>query len=170
VYGSSETAGVGWRNGADEDYRLFSYWQQADDPAVLVRRSADGRQATSALQDKLAWSGPDRFRPLGRLDHAVQVGGTNVFPGYVADVLRMHPAVEDAAVRLMRPDEGVRLKAFVIARGGVPADSAALRAELSAWIAARLSTPECPAAYSFGPALPRQASGKPTDWIIDAWP
>lgn len=41
--------------------------------------------------------------------------------------------------------------------------------ELTAWIAERLPAPERPSAYSFGAALPRQASGKLTDWIIDAW-
>lgn len=177
VYGSSETAGVGWREGPDQDYRLFPYWeclQHAADTAeaaeVLTRVRADGTHAAYALQDKLAWSAADRFRPAGRIDHAVQVGGVNVFPGYVADVLRMHPEVAQAAVRLMRPDEGRRLKAFVVPRASVPAggsEAAALRARLGAWLAERLSAPERPAAYSFGAALPRQASGKLSDWIID---
>ncbi len=172
VYGSSETAGVGWRDSPDQDYQLFPYWQVASDPAQLRRTLADGSQADYPLQDRLAWSSPERFRPLGRIDHAVQVGGVNVFPAYVADVLRLHPAVEDASVRAMRPDEGQRLKAFVVPRAGMGEDGAAsraqLRAELSVWIGARLATAERPAAYSFGPALPRQASGKLADWIIDA--
>lgn len=184
VYGSTETAGVGWREGADEEYRLFSYWEAGAGPegiqeggqdsardgaGVLVRTTPDGARLAVSLQDTLIWSAPDRFRPAGRIDQAVQVGGINVFPGYVADVLRMHPGVEDAAVRPMRPDEGRRLKAFVVPRGGVPADTAALRAELVAWVGDRLSTPERPAALSFGAALPRGANGKLTDWIIDAW-
>ncbi|MFN3792922.1 AMP-binding protein [Massilia sp.] len=171
VYGSSETAGVGWRDSPDVDYLLFSYWEAGADESVLERRCPDGSRRSFPLQDRLAWSAPGRFRPVGRIDHAVQVGGVNVFPGYVADVLRMHPMVGDASVRLMRPDEGRRLKAFVLPRGSVPPegslDAAALRAELSAWMAARLPAPERPAAYSFGPALPRQASGKLSDWIID---
>jgi acyl-coenzyme A synthetase/AMP-(fatty) acid ligase len=81
----------------------------------------------------------------------------------------MHPAVADAAVRLMRPDEGRRLKAFVVPRAD---DSAAteLAAQLSGWIAERLTAPERPAAWTFGARLPRQASGKPADWIIDTDP
>ena len=142
------------------------------DGAQLERCGADGRRRSFALQDRLAWSAPGRFRPMGRIDHAVQVGGVNVFPGYVADVLRMHPKVADASVRAMRPDEGRRLKAFVVPRAGAPLEgspeASALRAELGAWMAERLSTPERPAAYSFGAALPRQASGKLSDWIIDA--
>jgi long-chain acyl-CoA synthetase len=172
VYGSSETAGVGWRDSPDQDYHLFRYWEVGKDGTQLERCGADASRRSFALQDRLAWSAPGRFRPMGRIDHAVQVGGVNVFPGYVADVLRMHPQVADAAVRAMRPDEGRRLKAFVVPRAGAPLEgspeASTLRTELSAWMAERLSTPERPAAYSFGAALPRQASGKLSDWIIDA--
>jgi len=98
----------------------------------------------------------------------VQVGGTNVFPAYVGEVLAMHPAVAECHVRLMRPDEGTRLKAFVVPRADA-GDAAALRQALSAWIAERLTPPERPAVFSFGPALPRQLNGKLADWIIDAW-
>jgi len=169
VYGSSETAGVGWRDDPLAPYTVFPYWSRVDDPAVLERRTPDGRRLACPLQDRLDWTADGRFRPAGRIDHAVQVGGVNVFPAYVTDVLRLHPLVEDASVRLMRPDEGHRLKAFIVPRGGMPPDAGPLRADLHAWMAARLTAAECPAAYSFGPALPRQASGKPTDWIIDAW-
>ncbi|QOY96424.1 AMP-binding protein [Massilia sp. UMI-21] len=172
VYGSSETAGVGWRDDPAADYQLFRYWEAGAQACSLVRRHADGSRAAYPLQDRLAWSAPDRFRPAGRIDHAVQVGGVNVFPAYVADVLRTHPQVEDVVVRPMRPDEGVRLKAFVVPRGDVPAEggaaAAALRAELGAWIGERLPAPERPMAWSFGAALPRQANGKLSDWIIDS--
>ncbi|MBQ5947698.1 AMP-binding protein [Massilia sp. ST3] len=185
VYGSSETAGVGWRETPEGEYFLFPYWARTADDAVLERRAPDGRRLCFPLQDRLAWAdsvaseaadlapagalGQGLFRPAGRIDHAVQVGGMNVFPAYVADVLRLHPQVLEASVRLMRQDEGHRLKAFVVPRDGASADTGRLRAELHAWMGERLTAPECPAAYSFGPALPRQASGKLTDWIIDAW-
>jgi long-chain acyl-CoA synthetase len=172
VYGSSETAGVGWRERAGEAFTLLPYWSRAGDPASLVRRLPDGSDAVYPLQDRLAWDGARAFRPGGRLDGAVQIGGTNVFPAYVADVLRLHPAVLDAAVRPMRPDEGTRLKAFVVPReaGLAEAEGAApaLARELDAFVAARLAAPERPAAWTFGARLPRQASGKPADWIVDA--
>ena len=40
---------------------------------------------------------------------------------------------------------------------------------MAGWIAERLGPAERPAAFSFGPELPRQPNGKPADWIIDAW-
>ncbi|MEN3275640.1 MAG: hypothetical protein V7631_1430 [Massilia sp.] len=170
VYGSSETAGVGWREGggAGEPYRLLPYWRRAHAGDTLERVGADGIVERHALQDRLVWSGPERFLPDGRIDNAVQVGGTNVFPAYVAEVVAMHPAVAECVVRPMRPDEGARLKAFVVPAAGA-GDAATLRAALSGWVGERLSVPECPAAWSFGPALPRQPGGKPADWIIDAW-
>jgi long-chain acyl-CoA synthetase len=169
VYGSSETAGVGWRDAADADFTLFPWWARVEDEAALERLQGDGQRQRYPLQDRLAWSAGERFRPLGRIDHAVQVGGTNVFPAYVADVLAMHPGVREAAVRLMRGDEGRRLKAFVVPREGPAADLARLRAELADWVRERLAVPERPTVFSFGPGLPRKANGKPADWIIDAW-
>jgi 4-coumarate--CoA ligase (photoactive yellow protein activation family) len=166
VYGSSETAGVGWRERAGEPYRLFPYWRRALRENT-VERMVGGEAESFPLQDRLDWIDDTQFLPNGRIDQAVQVGGTNVFPAYVAEVLEMHPGVAQCAVRLMRPDEGTRLKAFVVpAEGFAPAP---LRAELSSWLAERLTPAERPAAFSFGPALPRQPGGKPADWIIDAW-
>ena len=164
VYGSSETAGVGTRDAAGEPYRLLPYWRRGAVENTIERDDAGG---AFALQDRLAWSDDRHFLPTGRIDAAVQVGGTNVHPAYVAEVLALHPGVRACAVRLMRPDEGARLKAFVVATEGFA--PAPLREELAAWIAERLTPPERPAAFSFGPALPRQPGGKPADWIIDAW-
>jgi 4-coumarate--CoA ligase (photoactive yellow protein activation family) len=169
VYGSSETAGVGWRAQAGAPFTLLPWWDRVEGRPELVRKLPDGGTARYPLQDKLEWADARRFLPAGRIDEAVQVGGMNVFPAYVAEVLRMHPAVADAAVRLMRPDEGRRLKAFVVPRADGSA-ATELAAQLSGWIAERLTAPECPAAWTFGPRLPRQASGKPADWIIDADP
>ena len=166
VYGSSETAGVGWRDRAGVPFTLLPYWARTDDATALARALPDGTARRHPLQDRLDWSDATHFLPAGRIDDAVQVGGMNVFPAYVADVLALHPQVREAAVRLMRPDEGQRLKAFVVAQPGADVD--ALRADLPGWIAERLTAPERPVAWTFGPRLPRQASGKPADWIIDA--
>ena len=166
VYGSSETAGVGWRERAGEPYRLFPYWRRGALENTIERTLA-GAIEGHALQDRLEWIDGEHVVPNGRIDQAVQVGGTNVFPGYVAGVLEMHPAVAQCAVRLMRPDEGRRLKAFIVTNGDAAPD--ALRAELAAWLAERLAPPERPAAFSFGPALPRGPGGKLADWIIEAW-
>jgi acyl-coenzyme A synthetase/AMP-(fatty) acid ligase len=93
----------------------------------------------------------------------VQVGGVNVFPERVREVLKRHPAVADAAVRLMRPGEGTRLKAFVVPKV-TTADGEELGADLRAWMEQELTAPERPKAIRLGPALPVGSAGKSTDW------
>ncbi len=168
IYGSSETAGIGVRRWPDPAYTLLPHWRFAGPPSdpgsgprpvELLRRSG----ARAATMDGLLVEGERRFTVGARADGAVQVGGVNVHPAAVAARLAQHPGVRDAAVRLMRPDEGSRLKAFV-----VPSDPAAdpepLRAALAAWIDAQLPAAERPRALSFGAELPRNPMGKPADW------
>jgi 4-coumarate--CoA ligase (photoactive yellow protein activation family) len=166
IYGASETSGLGWRASHRDPYRLLPYLERAagTDHEVL-RRGPDGGTRALVPQDGLTWCGADCFTVGPRHDAAVQVGGINVFPERVRQVLLGHPLVDDAAVRLMRPDEGVRLKTFVVPRPGAGAGFAH---ELRAWIDARLAPMERPKAITLGQQLPRGALGKPADWSIAA--
>lgn len=167
VYGSSETAGIGTRSAPGAPYTLMPHWQRdGAEAGVLLRRHADGLQAPAPLQDRLQWQADGRFVVAGRLDAAVQVLGTNVFPQRVREVLLQHPGVADAAVRRMRPDEGERLKAFIVPAPGT--DAAALPDALAAWVQQRLAMPEQPRAFTLGPALPVNAQGKACDWALPA--
>ena len=116
-----------------------------------------------ALPDHVTWLGLDRLIPTARRDGAVQVGGVNLYPQAVRSVLLAHAAVADAEVRLMRKEEGERLKAFV-----VPKDPAAplepLRRDLEEWLRNRLQSLERPRSLTFGPAIPVNAMGKKIDW------
>ena len=165
VYGSSETAGIAARDSHEQPFTLFPYWRAAGG-SDLVRTLAGGGESTHAAPDRLDFCGPRSFRVSGRHDAAVQVGGINVFPGRVREVLRRHPDVHDAAVRLMRPEEGERLKAFVVPRPGVAADDA-FAGGLRAWVDRELAVPERPRAFRFGNALPESAAGKPADWDLE---
>ena len=164
VYGSTETGGIASRTAADEDFKLFPFWARGGE--ALARRRVDGAQAVFSPPDHLAWSGDRTFRIGGRVDAAVQVGGHNVYPSHVAARLREHPEVETAAVRLMNPAEGDRLKAFVVPRlGGACEDL--LRRELSQWCHEHLTAPERPRAFSFGAELPTNEQAKPLDWRVE---
>jgi 4-coumarate--CoA ligase (photoactive yellow protein activation family) len=168
VYGASETGGLGWRASHRDPYRLLPYLERAPDGGdALLRRGPGGETRTLHPQDQLAWCGADRFTVGARGDAAVQVGGINVFPERVRQVLLAHPHVEDAAVRLMRPDEGLRLKAFVVPRPGAPAPDLFTQ-ELRGWTDARLAAPERPKAFTLGRRIPRGALGKPADWSVIA--
>lgn len=162
VYGASETAGIAARNSHRDPYTLFPYWRLGED-GTLVRRMPEGGEAVHWLQDTLLEGGNGTFRVGPRRDQAVQVGGINVFPQRVREVLKRHPAVQDAAVRLMRPEEGTRLKAFVVPKPG-HADGPALVEELQSWTMKELTAPERPKAICIGSALPCTAGGKPADW------
>ncbi len=180
VYGSAETAGIGWRDDPAQPYALLPGWRR--DGAGLRRESraeegpwkdglgkdgpgAGGQEAGGRAvdaPDRLAWEG-ERFRVLGRRDGAVQVGGVNVSPEQVGARLARHPGVAEIAVRAMRPEEGARLKAFVVP-AGPGGDPGVLRAELRRLASAELSAAERPGAYAFGKALPRNGLGKLSDW------
>ncbi|MBJ7483887.1 acyl-CoA synthetase [Brevundimonas sp.] len=95
-----------------------------------------------------------------RKDFMIIVGGVNVYPQEIEDVLVEHPSVADAAVIGMPDDDmGQRPLAIVeLTPSAAPGD--ALREELMAFMKTRLSTAKMPAALRFEPCLPREPNGK----------
>ena len=176
IYGATEFGAVGMRRDCRGKYTLLPHWRRAqtgteitaDGPAEWGICRAKGK--VSPLPDLFDWKDERQFIPAGRKDKAVQVSSINVFPAQVAKVICAHPKVSDCAVRLMRPDEGDRLKAFVVPRDGVcMLDKRAernFRQELKTWLAERLATAAIPKSISLGDSLPITATGKATDWPI----
>ncbi len=165
VYGSSETAGIGTRMSPATAFRLMPFWSRAaDDGLQLLRVTTDGSISSQGIQDRLEWLDDRQFNIGGRMDEAVQVGGINVFPDRVRKVLLDHPQVADVQVRLMTPEEGSRLKAFVVPAPGI--DAMALRSDLWVWTESRLTAPERPKAFTVGHQLPRNDMGKLSDWSL----
>ncbi|ACS78588.1 AMP-binding enzyme [Maridesulfovibrio salexigens] len=160
VYGSSETGGVGFRHDPSGMYTLLGHWKQTGD-STIERTSTEGEKQLYTLQDNLEWQG-NKFKPLKRSDKAVQVGGINVYPARVEAAFKNNPHVRECAVRMMRPEEGERLKAFI-----VPADSveyATIEKELRELAANELTRHEKPGKYDFGSSLPLSEMGKLSDW------
>jgi len=166
VYGSSETGGIGWRNHHNKGFTLFDWWAQPVDASVQLTRVCDGEGPTIfPLMDNLKFSSDGTFVPAGRLDHAVQVGGINVFPKRVAEVLKEHPGVAECAVRCFAPGDNVenqRLKVFIVPASGV--ESYSLQEDIKEYTLKTLKTHERPVAFTFGETLPRNDMGKLTDW------
>lgn len=162
IYGSSENGAIGFRSGV-EDFTLLDYWKRDLDKAQsLIRVFPSGIERKAPLQDELKWSGLKNFRPVKRLDSAVQVSGINVFPKKIAELLQEHPQVEQCRVRLMRPSEGRRLKALIVPAPGVC--EASLRKELKKICREKLTAPERPVKFSFTGAIPKNNFGKESDW------
>ncbi|GHD60540.1 hypothetical protein GCM10017083_46550 [Thalassobaculum fulvum] len=164
VYGASETAGIGLRRSPDEPFSLMPHWSRvAERDRSIIRFGNAGEPAE--VPDFVEWLGEREFRVGSRIDGAVQVGGVNVFPGRVRMALLEHPSVADAAVRLMRLEEGGRLKAFVVPTPDTVGDGL-LNDQLSSWLESRLQPVEIPRSFSFGAALPVTNAGKPADWYV----
>lgn len=152
IYGSTETGGIAVRRSASESFRLLPHVERRKEE---LTRIDDGERL--AVQDILEWHGNDRFVVVGRRDNVVQVAGTNVSLDVVQTMIAALPGVKDAIVR---PD-GPRLKAFVVPRGtDLPGIDSAIRTALR-----QLPAAARPDRISFGSALPRNAIGKPADWI-----
>lgn len=163
VYGSSETAGVGLRSDPDGYFALLPRWQRGHSPDTL----RDAGSATDyELSDQLQWLDQAHFRPTGRRDEAVQVGGINVFPLSISERLQALPEVAAAVVRLMSAHEGERLKAFIVPAEGHQGGEQ-LETLLHAWCTQNLPAAERPKAFTFGLALPQNHLGKHSDWPIE---
>ena len=156
VYGSSETAGIGWRNDVRQAFQLFDHWHRQDTDHIV---SVEGD--IHLLPDEVRWHDDRSLCPVRRRDHAIQVAGTNVWPDRVRAFIEQHPRVSACAVRPMDTAQGKRLKAYIVPAQPYGDD---VLVELRAWINARLPAAERPVHLTQGPSLPRNPMGKLCDW------
>ncbi len=98
-----------------------------------------------------------RLTVLGRDDDMVVIGGENVHPGQVEDVLAEDPSVADVAV-VDEPDPvyGVRLVAHVVPAPGATIDES----HLTELVRGQLARFAVPRAFQVHDELPRNATGK----------
>ncbi len=162
LYGATETGGVGVRWDPADDYTLLPHWHR-DADGNLRRTLPDGTARAAPSIDRLAWRDERTFRPTGRVDEVVQIGGVNVAPSHVARRIETHEQVAEAAVRPHGEGSRRRLKAFIVpATPG--ADPTELRQGLEAWLWENLPAVERPTRLTFGSELPRNSMGKLQDW------
>ncbi len=165
IYGSTETAGMGWRDDPTGPFGLLDGWSVADAPATegtLSLAAPDGRRVETP--DVVAMAGARSFHVRRRLDGAVQVGGVNVFPVHVEATLQRHPLVARARVRQASLESGGRLKALIEPKDP-SADPDDLRRALEAWASGRLSIHEKPQSFTIASSLPSGPLGKACDWV-----
>ncbi|MGZ8565476.1 MAG: benzoate-CoA ligase family protein [Actinomycetota bacterium] len=99
----------------------------------------------------------------GRLDDLVKLGGIWVAPTEIEDVLRGHPAVDDAAVVAIDDGSGVPvLKAFVVSERGGPD----LAKDLLRLSRRRLASFKVPQSFAIVDELPRTPSGKLRRFVL----
>jgi 4-coumarate--CoA ligase (photoactive yellow protein activation family) len=151
IYGSTETAGIGTRRWPEEGYRLMPQWTSVDSVYADRTELAHISGIRVQLMDRLHLQEDGCFTIAGRLDGAVQVGGTNVYPARIAASLAALPGVADAAVSLAKM--GGRLNAFIVLDPGVSSET--VRHELGTWMQQHMVAVERPQSLVFVAALPK---------------
>ena len=159
IYGSSETGAIAFRHNAGEAFEIFEFWDLDLKDQIRLKRKS--QQEWQVLPDQANMENARFIRPIGRTDRCVQVAGINVYPGHVEEVLSQHPAVKECKVRLMRPEEGERLKAFIVPNEGY---SEAHLGIIRTYLSQKLSVHEMPRSFTFGSRLPVNEIGKDCDW------
>jgi bile acid-coenzyme A ligase len=125
-----------------------------------VKRTADGFRSVGDH----GWLDEQKYLFLSpRREDMVVIGGANVYPAEVENVLADHPQIQDCAV-VATPDGlvGSRLVAFVVPR---PAAAPAAAAVL-AFCSERLAQHKVPAAVRFVGQVPRSEAGKLQRWRL----
>jgi len=128
-------------------------------PTVMLDYYGDPERTEAAFGDHGLHTGDVGYRDeagrlwvLDRRSDRIVTGGENVDQGEVADVLRAHPGVEDAAVVGLADEEwGERVAALVV--GTATAEG------LEAHCRERLAGFKLPRTLAFADELPRTASG-----------
>jgi long-chain acyl-CoA synthetase len=131
---------------------MAGYWERPDETAACL--SAGGWLRTG---DMAQMSDDGFFTIVDRAKDLVIVGGINVYPREVEEVLLTHPAVADAAV-IGVPDErrGEVPYAFVV----LAPDASAGEEELLAHCRTNLARYKVPSAVEFRDELPKTMIGK----------
>ncbi len=160
IYGASETGAMAFRHQAGEPFELFPFWDTSVKEGKLrIKRQCNNTWISLPDEVQLV---KDRFLiPLKRADACVQVAGINVYPKRVETILSEHPAVKACRVRLMRAEEGERLKAFIVLNEGYTSQHLGI---IRTYLAGKLTVHEMPRTFTFGPELPVSQMGKDVDW------
>ncbi len=130
---------------------MKGYWNRPEETAQTLR---NGWLYTGdiAVMDEDGY-----FRIVDRKKDLIIVGGFNVYPREVEEVLYQHPKVLEAAVvGITHPLRGEIVKAFVVLKEG----EQATETELIAFCRERLASYKVPREIEFVKELPKSAVGK----------
>lgn len=164
-FGSSELGVICSRVKPEIPFTLLPHFHVSENYSSIIRTLPDNEHLVCPMQDTIEWLDERTLKPKGRKDNAVKVGSINVFTGKVRDCLLKHPMINDCIVRLMRKEEGNRLKTFIVPKEAMHnVDEKELRKDIRTYMTAHLTTPEIPASITFGEKLPLGLIGKPSDW------
>jgi 4-coumarate--CoA ligase (photoactive yellow protein activation family) len=105
VYGSTETAAIGWQNWETDYFELLPYWQPKE--ALLWRE-----EEVYEIPDHVIWKQDRQFEIRGRKDALIEIAGENVSLNYVRTRLKLIPGVADVWVKPYKGPWGIRLYSY----------------------------------------------------------
>ncbi|MCS7225122.1 MAG: long-chain fatty acid--CoA ligase [Armatimonadetes bacterium] len=130
---------------------MKGYWNRPDETAHTLR---DGWLYTG---DVASMDEDGYFRIVDRKKDLVIVGGFNVYPREVEEVLYQHPKIQEVAVvGVHHAVRGEIVKAFVVLKPG----ESATEAEIVSFCRERLANYKVPREVEFVKELPKSAVGK----------
>jgi long-chain acyl-CoA synthetase len=135
---------------------MHGYWQQPEETKIILHTHPDGRRWLHTAD--LGYLDPDGYLYIvDRKKDLIKMGGMQVWPREIEEVLSLHPAVLECGVRGF-PDErrGEVAVAFVVRRVGM----AVTAEELRAWCKERLAPFKVPGRVVFRADLPKSMVGK----------
>lgn len=136
---------------------MKGYWNQPDETARVLRQDPDGRGPWFYTGDIGRMDEDGYFYIVQRKKDMIIVGGFNVYPSEVEEVLYSHPAVMEAGVIGVADDyKGERVKAFVSLKPGMNATES----DLLDYCRKGLARFKVPTEIEFLPGLPKTAVGK----------
>ncbi len=135
------------------DSAVALYWAQHE----KTKRSIQGEWFSSG--DRYRQDDQGNYWYEGRSDDMIKISGLWVSPMDIEAALIEHSAVAECAVVGFEDSDGLmKIRAFVVVRGGEPSGS--LVAELQAHSKSRLQRYQCPHEIVFVEDLPKTVTGK----------
>lgn len=162
IYGSTETAGVAWRDAPDAAYQLLPFWRKTELEGQFARHCVDGEHRLFAWPDLLNWQSDTRFSVARRHDGAVQIGGHNVSTTWVQARIVDTENVAECAVRTFVAGTEPRIKVFIV----LTRDSEQARHDVVFAVRQNLPQHAQPKHFAFGASLPVNVQGKLADWPL----
>lgn len=136
---------------------MKGYWNKPEETAQTLR---EGWLYTG---DIASMDEDGYFRIVDRKKELVIVGGFNVYPREVEEVLYQHPKILEAAVvGVKHPLRGEMVKAFVVLKEG----EHATETELISFCRERLAGYKVPREITFVKELPKTPAGKVLKWVL----
>lgn len=159
IYGTSETGALGFREDAGKPFFFLPFWDYSEKDGYVeevFRKKTGFRQE---IPDIVKLKGARLFSIEGRKDASVKIAGVSVFPSKIENMLKNHPMIKDAVVRL---GENERLKAFIVLEKGI--DPKTSKKDIEIYINSVFTVHEVPRHITFGSELPITPFGKQADW------